>query len=94
MRPSIAALCAIALAGCATHPVEPKIVTKTVEVPVPVPCPDKRLPRQPPPDAAKAVAAVPFGDMDDLVKLLLAGRVMRDQRLAEDEAQIAACAKR
>lgn len=87
----LAIVVAVSLAGCATHAPEPKIVTKVVQVPVPVMCPDKRLPPQPLPDTAEAIAALPLGDIDGLVKLILAGRVVRDQRLSEDEGQIQAC---
>lgn len=86
-----ALLASLALAGCATYQPVPKIVTKTVEVPVPVLCPDKRQPPPAYPDTPPAIDAAP--DLFARVQLLLEGRTLRDERLKEDDAQIAACGK-
>lgn len=83
-----AILTMLALAGCATHP-EPKVVTVQVKVPVVQACPDMRLPAPVLPDTPEAVAKAP--DIFALVQLLLAGRTLRDERLKEDDAAIAAC---
>lgn len=80
---------ALALTACATHPPEPKIVTKTVEVPVAVTCPDKRLAAPIYPDTPEAVQAAP--DIFARVQLILEGRALRDERLKEDDRQIQAC---
>lgn len=87
------ALAALApgLAACPGAPrPEPQIVTKTVEVPVSTPCPDRRGPAPQYPDTGAAVHAQP--NLFERMKLILAGRELRDARLAEDDAQIKACA--
>lgn len=77
----ILVLAAILLTGgCATCPSS-----------LPVRCKDTRPPQEAFPDTAKAVQSVPLGDMEDLSKLVVKGRVMRDERLAEDDALIKIC---
>jgi hypothetical protein len=77
--------------ACATHPAEPILKTVEVKVPVAVSCPDKRAPAPTYPDTAEALAAAP--DLFERVKLLLAGRTLRAERLKEDDGQIAACSR-
>lgn len=80
---------ALALAACAARPADPILKTVEVKLPVPVACPDRRAPQPNYPDTAEALAAAP--DLFERVKLLLAGRELRDQRLKEDEGQVRAC---
>ena len=87
-----ALLAALLVAGCGSMPApasEPAIVTKTVEVPVPVKCrPDLGPePRYPDNDAALRGAA----DLFERVKLLLAGRELRIARDGEKTAALAQC---
>lgn len=89
MRRPLFLAATLALAACATHPAEPEVVFKTVKVPVPVACPDKRIQAPIYPDTAAALQAAP--DLFGRVKLLLEGRTLRDDRLKEDDGQIAAC---
>ncbi|WP_091739794.1 hypothetical protein [Phenylobacterium immobile] len=76
-------------AGCATAP-EP--VVRTVEVKVPVsrsciPTTLRQEPTFPDTDAALRATAGP----DDLIKLLAAGRLLRDQWLAEVRPVLRGC---
>jgi hypothetical protein len=86
-----AVLLALGLTACATRPAEPIIGSVEVKVPVAVQCPDRRAPQPAYPDTPDALAAAP--DLFERVKLLLAGRLLRDERLKEDEGQVRACAK-
>ena len=90
MRRLILALALSAtLTACATRPAEPILKTVEVKVPAAIACPDRRAPAPSYPDTADALAAAP--DLFERVKLLLAGRELRDQRLKEDEGQVRAC---
>lgn len=71
----------LAVSGCANCP----------GTSIPVKCKDTRLPVEAFPDTPEAIKAVPMGDMEELSKLVMKGRVMRDERLAEDDALISAC---
>lgn len=83
MRYIVLLIALLAISGCATCP--------GGKVSVPVKCKDTRLPQETFPDTPEAIKSVPLGDMEDLSKLIVKGRVMRDQRLAEDDALIRAC---
>jgi hypothetical protein len=86
---TLALLPLLALAACATKP-EPTIRTVEVKVPVAVECVPKALPGPPTyPDSAQALKAAPGAA--DRYQLLAAGRLLREQRLAEVEPVIAAC---
>jgi hypothetical protein len=89
MRGVLSILALTLLAACATRPAEPILKTVEVKVPVPVTCPDRRAPQPAYPDTAEALAAAP--DLFERVKLLLAGRGLREERLKEDEGQVRAC---
>jgi len=85
----------IAAGSCATTGgAEPKIRTVEVRVPVPVPCPDARAAAPAYPDSRAAVeAALARKDPGEALRLLLAAWPLHYQRHAEDDAQIAACAR-
>lgn len=87
----LAAAGLFSLAACATPaaPPTPQIVTKTVEVAVPVACkPDLGVaPAYPDTDAALKAAP----DVYQRVKLLVAGRLLRIAREAELTAGLNAC---
>lgn len=88
IRPTLM-LAAIALGGCATT-TEPRVETVVVNVPVAVPCVPQGLPEAPKyPDTAEALRRAP--DAAARVGLIVAGRALRDQRLAEVEPVIAGC---
>lgn len=79
----------MAVAGCATAP-EPVIRTVEVKVPVAVSCVPADLrqePSYPDTDAALKATAGP----DDLIKLLGAGRLLRNQWLSEVRPVLKAC---
>lgn len=81
---------AFLLAGCASTPPEPVIVTKEVKVAVPVSCVPAKTPEPPAyvdTDAALKSAAGP----EDRFQLLAAGRIQRIQRQAVTEPIIRAC---
>ncbi|WP_340646729.1 hypothetical protein [Phenylobacterium sp.] len=85
-----ALLSLLALAACASAPREPVVKVVEVKVAVPVTCAPKTLGAAPVyPDTDAAVRASP--GPGDLLQLLAAGRLLRDQRLAEIEPVIAAC---
>lgn len=72
--------------GCASAPALPTVV----EVPVSVACvPQDFSPSPQYPDTKQALEAAP--DLFERVKLLLIGKLMRDQRLTEFEAALSAC---
>jgi hypothetical protein len=79
------------LAGCASKPSEPQIITKEVRVPVPVFCNVDIGPSVVFPDAGEAMANVP--DVFTGTKYLKAGRVLRDARIRELEAALEACSR-
>lgn len=86
---ALALLPILALAACATKP-EPMIRTVEVKVPVAADCVPKALAGPPAyPDTVQALKAAPGAA--DRYQLLAAGRLLREQRLAEVEPVIAAC---
>lgn len=89
MRRLIALVTALALTACATtRPPEPRIVTQEVRIPVPTPC-NASVARPDFPDTHAALAAAP--DIDRAVRLLGAGRAIRDAYIAALEGALAAC---
>lgn len=87
-RPWAAAFAAFAVAACATTS-EPRIVVKEVRVPVPVKCAADPGPAPDLPDTSEALRQAP--DLFEQVKLLLAGRKLRDARIGELEAANQGC---
>lgn len=87
----LAAAALLSLAACATptRPLAPQIVTKTVDVVVPVACKPDVGPAQAYPDTDAALKAAP--DVYQRVKLLVAGRLLRIAREAELSAGLTAC---
>lgn len=82
----------LSLAACQTTNPEPRVVTKTVDVAVPVQChpnPNPLATKPAFPDTDAALASVP--DVFTGTKLLKAGRKLRDARIGELEAALAAC---
>ena len=79
----------LTLAACATTPPAPQIVTKTVQVAVPVACKPALNPPPAYPDTDAALKAAP--DVYQRVKLLVAGRLLRIAREAELTAGLSAC---
>jgi hypothetical protein len=86
---AVTALGLLALAACATTPPAPRIVTKTVEVAVPVACKPAIGPAPTYPDTDAALKAAP--DVYRRVRLLVAGRLERIAREAELTAALGAC---
>lgn len=87
---ALALLPLLALAACATAKPEPVIRTVEVKVPVAAECVPKTLPTPPTyPDTAQALKTAPGAA--DRYQLLAAGRLLREQRLAEVEPIIAVC---
>jgi hypothetical protein len=84
-----AAAVLLSLAACATTPPAPQIVTKTVQVAVPVACTPAIGPAPAYPDTDAALKAAP--DVYQRVKLLVAGRLLRIAREAELSAAVSAC---
>jgi hypothetical protein len=84
-----ACLSLLALAACATTPPAPQIVTKTVQVAVPVACNPAIGAAPAYPDTDAALKAAP--DVYQRVKLLVAGRLERIAREAELSAALSAC---
>ncbi len=86
MKALVIAAATLALAACATTkptPPEPVVVIQEVKVPVPVPCKvlDAIGPEPTYPDTDAALAAAP--NLFARVQLMLQGRLLRMQRLAE-----------
>ena len=80
---------ALALTACATtRAPEPRIVTQEVRIPVPTPC-TPTVARPDFPDTHAALAAAP--DVDRAIRLLGAGRALRDAYIAALEGALAAC---
>jgi hypothetical protein len=79
----------LALTACATTPPAPQIVTKTVQVAVPVACKPAIGPAPAYPDTDAALKAAP--DVYQRVKLLVAGRLERIAREMELTAALGAC---
>lgn len=87
----IGATCLV-LAGCATRPAEPVVKVTEVRIPVPVTCVPSTLRAEPSyPDTAAAIKASP--GPGDLLQLLMAGRILRDQWLSEVRPVLAVCRK-
>lgn len=85
----LALILAMALAGCATTVPEPRIETRIVEVPVPTPC-AVTIPVEPAyPDSKAALDAAP--GIFEKVKLLLAGRELREAYKNEVKAALIGC---
>ena len=78
------------LAGCATRPPEPVIRTVTVDRPVAVSCLPPTV-RDPPetPDTDERIRA--SADAADLLQLLAAGRILKNQWIKEAAAAIRGC---
>lgn len=87
----LAALALATLTACGSNPKpEPRIITRTVEVPVSVPCAvSVTEPTFPDTDEALAGAA----DIFEAAKLVMAGRLMRMAALGEYRAAVKGCAK-
>ena len=83
------ALAALILAGCASAPSQPAVVTKTVNVEVPVHCSPNIGPEPSYADTPEAIRAA--SDFGSRLKLVLAGRVQRIQRLGELLAALKGC---
>ena len=85
----LACLALLAMTACASTPPAPRIVTKTVQVAVPVACKPAlgAAPAYPDTDAALKTAT----DVYQRVKLLVAGRLERIAREAELNAALGAC---
>lgn len=82
------ALLLLPLAACNTT--QPRIVTREVKVPVVQPCVSERVARAPTyPDTDDALREAP--DAAARYSLVSAGRLLRDQRLAEIEPVLEAC---
>ena len=86
MKALVIAAAALALAACATTkrlPAEPVIVIQEVKVAVPVPCKvlDALGPEPTYPDTNEALSNAP--NLFTRVQLMLQGRLLRIQRLAE-----------
>ena len=79
----------LALAACATTPPAPQIVTKTVQVAVPVACKPAIGDTPAYPDTDAALKAAP--DVFYRVSLLVAGRLERIAREAQLDAALGAC---
>ena len=80
---------AIWLAGCAT-PGPPRIEVREVKIPVAVACATDPGPDPVYPDTDAALQAVP--DVATGVRLITAGRLLRDARIGELKAALAGCA--
>ncbi len=80
---------AIWLAGCAGTP-KPAPIPREVMVPVSVPCVVDPGPDPVYPDTDAALAAAP--DVATGVRLITAGRLLRDARIGELKAALAGCA--
>lgn len=89
-----AILCTAVLVGCSAHvqsQLPPAVVTKTINVAVPVPCPAlTNLGSEPSyADTDGALAIAP--DIFEATRLLLKGRLQRAQRLSVYAAARVAC---
>ena len=86
---TLLALGLLSLAACATAPPTPQIVTKTVQVAVPVACTPAIGAAPAYPDTDAALKAAP--DVFQRVRLLVAGRLERIAREAQLTASLGAC---
>lgn len=93
MMKRFAILAALALTACASGPTrEPKVEIQTVYVPKPVSCVNKGFKDRPVlPDTDAALKAAP--DLDSFIKLLLAGRTIREAWEGTAQVQINICRK-
>jgi hypothetical protein len=90
MRAALFLAAAWSLTACATRPAEPIIKTVEVKVPVAVSCVPADLRQEPSyPDTDATVRAT--AGPDDLIKLLAAGRLLRDQWLREIRPVLKGC---
>ena len=80
---------ALWLAGCGTPPA-PRIEVREVKIPVAVACAADPGPDPVYPDTDEALRNVP--DVATGVRLLAAGRLLRDARIGELKAALAGCA--
>lgn len=80
---------AIWLAGCGTPPT-PRIEVREVKIPVAVACAADPGPDPTYPDTDEALRNVP--DVATGVRLITAGRLLRDARIGELKAALAGCA--
>ena len=80
---------AIWLAGCGTPPA-PRIEVREVKIPVAVACAADPGPDPIYPDTDEALRNVP--DVATGVRLITAGRLLRDARIGELKAALAGCA--
>ena len=79
----------LSLSACATtRPPEPRIVTQEVRIAVPTPC-NAQVERPTFPDTHDALQGA--ADVDRAVRLLGAGRALRDAYIAALEGALAAC---
>lgn len=89
MRPLIATVAALTLTACATAP-EPRIITRTVEIPIATPC-AVSVTEPAYVDTDEAIAGAP--DIYELSKLFKAGRLQRIGALGEYRAAVKGCAR-
>jgi hypothetical protein len=83
------ALWTLTTAGmCVSDRPPAKVVTQVVKVPVPVPCDAKVAARPAYPDTPELLWEAPA---DEMLKLLWAGRKVRDGYIEEMEAGLSAC---
>jgi hypothetical protein len=80
---------ALTLTACATAP-EPRIITRTVEVPISVPC-AVSVTEPTYVDTDEAIAGAP--NLYELAKLYAAGRLQRIGALGEYRAAVAGCSQ-
>lgn len=86
-RPWAAAAIGLTLTACATAP-EPRIITRTVEIPIAVPCAEEV--KEPDyVDTDEAIAGAP--NQYELAKLYRAGRLQRIGALGEYRAAVSGC---
>lgn len=87
---ALIALSALSLAACASRPAEPVVKIVETKIPVPASCVSDKVPGpRDYPDTDAALKAA--GGAADRYQLIAAGRLLRNQRLAETEPVIAAC---
>ena len=90
MNRALICLAALVLASCSSAPKpEPEIRIQRVEVPVAVKCVGEKPVAPAYPDTAAAILAA--ADPGDLIALLAAGRVLRDQFIRELQAAYSGC---
>lgn len=87
-RPWAVAFAALSLTACATTS-EPRVVTKEVKVPVAVNCTSNIPPPSSYPDTDAALRGA--ANIGERVKLIMAGRNVRDAEILELRASVAGC---